>query len=279
LAVPFFYPVKGRFSAAFINCFNQSSGDLGPLGRQHKILIVDDEATIRRILATRLSMVGYEIVVAADGVEALEKFESEQPDLIVLDVMMPKMNGLQVCQALRETTGVPIIMLTALGEVSDRIKGLELGADDYLPKPFSPKELESRIQAILRRTSPGNRQSGAANLGEQVIMEIGPLRIETHKRQVYLHGQRVQLTGIEFDVLKLLVSKAGQTVSRSDILQQVWGYSANHYADLRVVDVNVSRLRSKIGDSSKQPEYIHTDWGIGYFFQKMRKTSPEQVVC
>ncbi|MGR3276719.1 response regulator [Acaryochloris sp. 'Moss Beach'] len=249
------------------------------MGRQHKILIVDDEATIRRILATRLSMVGYEIVVAADGIEALEQFEAEKPDLIVLDVMMPRMNGLQVCQTLRETTGVPIIMLTALGEVSDRIKGLELGADDYLPKPFSPKELESRIQAILRRTVPGQGKAGASHAAEQVIMEIGPLRIETHKRQVYLHGQRIQLTGIEFDVLKLLVSKAGQTVSRSDILQQVWGYSANHYADLRVVDVNVSRLRSKIGDSSKQPEYIHTDWGIGYFFQKMRKKSPEQVMC
>lgn len=247
--------------------------------RQHKILVVDDEATIRRILATRLSMVGYEIVVAADGIEALKQFEAEKPDLIVLDVMMPKMNGLQVCQTLRETTGVPIIMLTALGEVSDRIKGLELGADDYLPKPFSPKELESRIQAILRRTIPSKGKTGEHNSTEQVIMEIGPLRIETHKRQVYLHGQRIQLTGIEFDVLKLLVSKAGQTVSRSDILQQVWGYSANHYADLRVVDVNVSRLRSKIGDSSKQPEYIHTDWGIGYFFQKMRKTSPERVMC
>ncbi len=249
------------------------------MGRQHKILIVDDEATIRCILATRLSMVGYEIVVAADGIEALEQFEAEKPDLIVLDVMMPKMNGLQVCQTLRETTGVPIIMLTALGEVSDRIKGLELGADDYLPKPFSPKELESRIQAILRRTVSSQGSRGANRHADQVIMEIGPLRIETHKRQVYLHGQRIQLTGIEFDVLKLLVSKAGQTVSRSDILQQVWGYSANHYADLRVVDVNVSRLRSKIGDSSRQPEYIHTDWGIGYFFQKMRKKSPEQVMC
>lgn len=249
------------------------------MGRQHKILVVDDEATIRRILATRLSMVGYEVIVAADGVAALEKFSAESPDLIVLDVMMPRMNGLQVCEILRKTTGVPIIMLTALGEVSDRIKGLELGADDYLPKPFSPKELESRIQAILRRTVPAQGAGGTNGQADQVIMEIGPLRIETHKRQVHLHGQRLQLTGIEFDVLKLLVSKAGQTVSRSDILQQVWGYSANHYADLRVVDVNVSRLRSKIGDSSKQPEYIHTDWGIGYFFQKMRKTSPEQVVC
>ncbi|NJR56017.1 MAG: response regulator [Acaryochloris sp. CRU_2_0] len=243
-------------------------------------MVVDDEATIRRILATRLSMVGYEVVVAADGEEALAQFEAESPDLIVLDVMMPKMNGLQVCQTLRQTTGVPIIMLTALGEVSDRIKGLELGADDYLPKPFSPKELESRIQAILRRTvSTRAAPEGTNGSMDQIILEVGPLRIETHKRQVYLHDQRIQLTGIEFDVLKLLVSKAGQTVSRADILQQVWGYSANHYADLRVVDVNVSRLRSKIGDSSKQPEYIHTDWGIGYFFQKMRKTSPEQVMC
>jgi OmpR family response regulator RpaB len=250
------------------------------LVRQHKILVVDDEATIRRILATRLSMVGYEVVVAADGEEALTQFEAESPDLIVLDVMMPKMNGLQVCQTLRQITGVPIIMLTALGEVSDRIKGLELGADDYLPKPFSPKELESRIQAILRRTvSTKTVPEGTNSSMDQIILEVGPLRIETHKRQVYLHDQRIQLTGIEFDVLKLLVSKAGQTVSRADILQHVWGYSANHYADLRVVDVNVSRLRSKIGDSSKQPEYIHTDWGIGYFFQKMRRTSPEQVMC
>jgi OmpR family response regulator RpaB len=250
------------------------------LVRQHKILVVDDEATIRRILATRLSMVGYEVVVAADGEEALTQFKAESPDLIVLDVMMPKMNGLQVCQTLRQITGVPIIMLTALGEVSDRIKGLELGADDYLPKPFSPKELESRIQAILRRTvSTKTVPEGTNSSMDQIILEVGPLRIETHKRQVYLHDQRIQLTGIEFDVLKLLVSKAGQTVSRADILQHVWGYSANHYADLRVVDVNVSRLRSKIGDSSKQPEYIHTDWGIGYFFQKMRRTSPEQVMC
>lgn len=243
--------------------------------------MVDDEATIRRILATRLSMVGYEVVVAADGLEALDLFTSAQPDLIVLDVMMPKMNGLEVCQELRKTTGIPIIMLTALGDVSDRIKGLELGADDYLPKPFSPKELESRIQAILRRKLPaaGAQATSGPTKPDPVIMEMGSLRIETHKRQVYLHGQRVQLTGIEFDVLRLLVSKAGQTVSRSDILQQVWGYSANHYADLRVVDVNVSRLRSKIGDSSKQPQYIHTDWGIGYFFQKIRQSAPEQVMC
>ncbi|NJK40494.1 MAG: response regulator [Acaryochloridaceae cyanobacterium SU_2_1] len=248
--------------------------------RQHKILVVDDEATIRRILATRLSMVGYEVVVAADGLEALDLFQSAEPDLIVLDVMMPRMNGLEVCQELRKHTGIPIIMLTALGDVSDRIKGLELGADDYLPKPFSPKELESRIQAILRRTMPAAGLQGKRpeDRPDPAIIEIGPLRIETHKRQVYLNNQRIQLTGIEFDVLKLLVSKAGQTVSRSDILQQVWGYSANHYADLRVVDVNVSRLRSKIGDSSKQPKYIHTDWGIGYFFQKIRQ-SAEQVMC
>ncbi|MGB8701487.1 MAG: response regulator [Thermosynechococcaceae cyanobacterium] len=243
-----------------------------------KILIVDDEAMIRRILSTRLTMVGYEVAVASNGVEALALFEQEKPDLIVLDVMMPQLNGLEVCQELRKFTDIPIIMLTALGDVADRITGLQMGADDYLPKPFSPKELEERINAILRRLSGPVAVSSTEHAVPGVIL-AGPLRIETYKRQVFLNGKRIQLTGMEFDLLELLASNAGKTVSRSDILQKVWGYSPRHYADMRVVDVHVSRLRSKIGDNPKNPEFIHTDWGTGYFFQGVTVVSSQVAIA
>ncbi|MEM9137216.1 MAG: response regulator [Cyanobacteria bacterium P01_F01_bin.42] len=237
------------------------------MSNKSKILIVDDEPMIRRILSTRLTMAGYDVALATDGEEALKTFKKEAPDLIVLDVMMPKLNGLEVCQELRKTTDIPIIMLTALGDVADRITGLQLGADDYLPKPFSPKELEERINAILRRFKKPGASSTPGDEDVPGILQAGPLRIEVYKRQVFLNGKRISLTGMEFDLLELLASNAGKTVSRSDILQKVWGYSPRHYADMRVVDVHVSRLRSKIGDNPKNPEYIHTDWGTGYFFQ------------
>jgi two-component system, OmpR family, response regulator RpaB len=246
------------------------------VSRKKKILIVDDEAMIRRILSTRLTMVGYEVAVACDGVEALEVFAQEKPDLVVLDVMMPKLNGLEVCQELRKTTGIPIIMLTALGDVADRITGLQMGADDYLPKPFSPKELEERINVILRRVHGNNMAVQSDNPVAGVLL-AGPLRIEIYKRQVFLNGDRIQLTGMEFDLLELLAGNAGKTVSRADILQKVWGYSPRHYADMRVVDVHVSRLRSKIGDNPKNPEFIHTDWGTGYFFQGVTTATSAQV--
>ncbi|MGF1602653.1 MAG: response regulator transcription factor RpaB [Thermosynechococcaceae cyanobacterium] len=238
------------------------------MSNKQKVLVVDDESTIRRILATRLTMMGYEVAVAVDGEEALTVFEEQSPDLVVLDIMMPKLNGLQVCEELRKTTAVPIIILSALGDVGDRIQGLELGADDYLSKPFSPKELEGRIQAILRRTQT---ESGAD--AQAASIEMGPLRVELRKRQAYLNDQRLPLTGMEFDVLELLVTNPGKTVSRSEILQRVWGYSPHQYADLRVVDVNVSRLRSKIGDNPKEPEFIHTDWGTGYYCQPVTNLS------
>ncbi len=230
---------------------------------KQKVLVVDDESTIRRILATRLTMKGYEVSVAVDGEEALQVFQEQEPDLVVLDIMMPKLNGLQVCQELRKTTEVPIIILSALGDVGDRIQGLELGADDYLSKPFSPKELEGRIEAILRRTlTEASSDNQASN-----VIQMGTLHVDLRKRQAYLADERLALTGMEFDVLELLVTNPGKTVSRSEILQQVWGYAPHQYADLRVVDVNVSRLRSKIGDNPKEPEFIHTDWGTGYYCQ------------
>jgi two-component system, OmpR family, response regulator RpaB len=245
---------------------------------KRKILIVDDEAMIRRILSTRLTMVGYDVEVAADGAEALERYAQVKPDLIVLDVMMPKLNGLEVCQAIRKEADIPIIMLTALGDVADRITGLQMGADDYLPKPFSPKELEERINAILRRLG-GSTGGAVLERSAPGAIQAGPLRIETHKRQVFLNGERIQLTGMEFDLLELLASNAGKTVSRADILQKVWGYSPRHYADMRVVDVHVSRLRSKIGDNPKSPDFIHTDWGTGYFFQGVSAATAQVAIA
>lgn len=239
-----------------------------------KILVVDDDPLIRRILTTRLSMVGYNVATATDGKEALNTFTTQEPDVVVLDVMMPQMNGFEVCQELRETTDVPIIMLTALGDVADRITGLQVGADDYIAKPFSPRELEVRINAILRRTE--RTDSYASSMSSSGIVSAGALKIEIHKRQVYLDDQRIKLTSMEFHLLMLLVMHCGKVVTRSEILQQVWGYGAKVHGDLRIVDVHISRLRAKLGDDSKNPEFIHTDRGTGYFFQ--RNYEPLQAI-
>ena len=230
-----------------------------------KILVVDDEAAIRRILTTRLSMVGYNVVAAADGQEALELFDQETPDLVVLDVMMPKLNGYGVCQKLRSHSDVPIIILTALGDVADRITGLELGADDYLTKPFSPKELEARIHAILRRC----KDSKAASDQDSETIQVDTLKIDTIKRRVYKHDQPISLTYIEFNLLELLFKHSGEPVSRADILQQLWGYAPRRIADMRVVDVHVARLRAKIEEDQRNPEFVLTVRGVGYASQKL----------
>ena len=185
---------------------------------KEKILVVDDEASIRRILETRLSMIGYDVVTAADGEEALEIFYDSVPDLVVLDVMMPKLDGYGVCQELRKESDIPIIMLTALGDVADRITGLELGADDYVVKPFSPKELEARIRSVLRRVEKGSNP-GIPNSG---VISIASVKIDTNKRQVYKGDERIRLTGMEFSLLELLVGCSGEPFSRSEILQEVW---------------------------------------------------------
>ncbi|MFM7885556.1 MAG: response regulator, partial [Pseudanabaena sp.] len=170
---------------------------------KEKILVVDDEASIRRILETRLSMIGYEVVTAADGEEAIEVFHKENPDLVVLDVMMPKLDGYGVCQELRKESDIPIIMLTALGDVADRITGLELGADDYVVKPFSPKELEARIRSVLRRFD----RNGTSGIPSSGVIHINTIRIDTNKRQVYKSDERIRLTGMEFSLLELLVGR------------------------------------------------------------------------
>lgn len=238
--------------------------------KKEKILIVDDETSIRRILETRLSMIGYEVVSASDGEEALTVFRKEYPSLVVLDVMMPKLDGYGVCQELRKESDVPIIMLTALGDVSDKITGLELGADDYVVKPFSPKELEARIRSVLRRVDKIPIWAGVPSSG---IINIGPIRVDINKKQVYKNNTRVRLTGMEFSLLELLVSKAGEPFSRASILQEVWGYTPERHVDTRVVDVHISRLRAKLEDDPSNPDLIITARGTGYLFQRITETS------
>nr|YP_010199090.1 probable transcriptional regulator ompR [Hydropuntia urvillei]UAD88539.1 probable transcriptional regulator ompR [Hydropuntia urvillei] len=233
---------------------------------KEKILVVDDENSIRTILETRLSMIGYDVISASDGEEALNIFRKEYPNLVILDVMMPKLDGYGVCQEIRKESDIPIIMLTALGDVSDRITGLELGADDYVIKPFSPKELEARIRCVLRRIDKININSGILNSG---IFNIGFLKIDTNKRQVYKNNERVRLTGMEFSLLELLVSKAGEPFSRSSILQEVWGYTPERHVDTRVVDVHISRLRAKLENDPSNPDLIITARGTGYLFQRI----------
>lgn len=238
-----------------------------------RILVVDDEIAVRRILNTRLSMIGYDIITAADGDEALEIFWRERPDLVILDVMMPKRDGYYVCQEIRRESETPIIMLTALGDVADRITGLRFGADDYLVKPFSPKELEARIHCILRRT-----KKQQDDIEEAGVLRIANLVIDTNRRKVLQNGNVLRLTHIEFDLLHLLVNQAGSPLSRTDILTAIWGYVPRRHSDLRVVDVHVSRLRSKIEEDPRQPEFIITERGTGYLFRKSANAaSPSSI--
>ena len=233
---------------------------------KEKILVVDDEASIRRILETQLSMIGYIVVTAADGEEALAAYKKELPNLIILDIMMPKLDGYGVCQEIRKDSDIPIIMLTALGDVADRITGLELGADDYVVKPFSPKELEARIKAILRRVDRMSLHNTSVASG---IIAMGGIKIDTNRRQVYKQNEKIRLTGMEFSLLELLMSKSGEAFSRAAILQEVWGYTPERHVDTRVVDVHISRLRSKLEEDPSNPDLILTARGTGYLFQKI----------
>lgn len=235
-------------------------------GNKEKILVVDDEISIRRILETRLSLLGYDVVTAGDGEEALVVYRKENPKVIILDIMMPKLDGYGVCQEIRRESDVPILMLTALGDVADRITGLELGADDYMVKPFSPKELEARLKAILRRL---DRVTTSHQLSNSGILSMGSIKIDTNRRQVYKHNEKIRLTGMEFSLLELLLSKSGEAFSRASILQEVWGYTPERHVDTRVVDVHISRLRSKLEEDPSNPDLILTARGTGYLFQKI----------
>ena len=223
-----------------------------------KILIVDDEKPIVDILKFNLEKEGYSIITAFDGEEAYNKAISESPDLIFLDVMLPKMDGFTVCRKLREKISTPIIMLTAKEEEVDKVLGLELGADDYMTKPFSIRELVARAKANLRRTAVETQEK----TGQLIKRES--LEVDLDKYQVKKDGKVVELTFREFELLKFLMSQAGQVFSRETLLEKVWGYE--YYGDMRTVDVTVRRLREKIENNDAEPMYIMTKRGVGYYF-------------
>lgn len=230
-----------------------------------KILIVDDESNIRQILKKYFLAQGYTVILAANGEWALSLFKREQPDLIILDIILSRIDGYDVCNKLRQESKVPIIILTALSSISNRILGLELGADDYIIKPFSPKELEVRINSVLRRDKQNFKLKISDN---QNIIYVDQLKIDLGKRQIFKKDKRIKLTEIEFNLLELLVIRAGEKLSRTFILSNVWGYVPERYTDTRVVDVHISRLRAKLENDSSNPDLILTERQIGYMFQK-----------
>ena len=222
------------------------------------ILLVDDEPLILKGLKYSLEQEGYEIDSAADGEEALEKFVANQYDLILLDVMLPKLDGIGVCQRIREQSTVPIIMLTAKGEDMDKIFGLEYGADDYMTKPFNILEVKARIKTIFRRTTQSN------NIEERRVFRVHDLEINTVNRTASLGGYDIKLTAKEFDLLQLFMTNRGKVFTREEMLETVWKY--DYTGDARTVDVHIRRLREKIERIPAQPEFIFTKWGVGYYF-------------
>lgn len=226
-----------------------------------RVLVADDETNITDVCRRYLEREGYQVMTARDGLEALELWSSKRPDLIVLDLMMPHKDGWQVCQEIRQTEDTPIIMLTARGEEQDRLMGLTLGADDYLTKPFSPRELVLRVRAILRRVRHALPVQDTAY--EQVIQYEG-LTIQVGKRRVEVCGQAIELTVTEFELLSLLASHPDQVFSRSQILSKLWDFS--YEGDMTTVTVHIRRLREKIEPNPSEPRYIKTVWGIGYKF-------------
>ena len=223
-----------------------------------KILIVDDEPLIVKGLKYSLEQDNYETDSAMDGEEALNKFFAGRYDLVLLDVMLPKLDGIQVCQRIREKSTVPIIMLTAKGEDMDKILGLEYGADDYMTKPFNILEVKSRIKAIFRRTAMMQKES------TQSILTVRDMRINLNNRSVTIGQKEINLTAKEFDLLQLFVSNRGKVFSRENLLETIWKY--DYLGDLRTVDVHIRRLREKIEKNPAQPEFIFTKWGVGYYF-------------
>ena len=223
-----------------------------------RILLVDDEPLILKGLKYTLEQEGYETELAMDGEEALTKFRTMAFDLVLLDVMLPKMDGLSVCQRIREQSDVPIIMLTAKGEDMDKILGLEYGADDYMTKPFNILEVRARIRTVLRRAGT------LPPLEERKILRVRDLEINLLKRTCRLGGEDVKLTAKEFDLLHLFVTNRGRPFSRQEMLEHVWKY--DYTGDARTVDVHIRRLREKIERNTNQPEFILTKWKVGYYF-------------
>lgn len=225
-----------------------------------KVLVVDDEKLIVKGIRFSLEQDGMEVFCAYDGEEALQLVRENDFDIILLDVMLPKLTGFEVCQQIREFSKVPIIMLTAKGEDMDKILGLEYGADDYMTKPFNILEVKARIKAIMRRTGTENEKAGSS-----VIVD-GELKMDCDSRRVYIAGVEINLTAKEFDVLELMVKNPNKVYGREKLLRLIWG--STYPGDVRTVDVHIRRLREKIETNPSEPKYVHTKWGVGYFYKQ-----------
>ena len=230
----------------------------------NKALVVDDEKLIVIGIKFSLEQDGYEVDVAYDGKEALRMAKEKEYDIVLLDVMLPEMDGMEVCQAIREFSEMPIIMLTAKGTDMDKRLGLEYGADDYITKPFNILDVKARIKAIIRRNS---KKSKAADKNDRII-EVSDLKLDLDSRRVFEKGKEVNLTAKEFDILELLTQNPDKVYSREQLLNIVWGNKLHEAGDVRTVDVHVRRLREKIEPNPSEPKYIHTKWGVGYYFKE-----------
>lgn len=227
-----------------------------------KVLVVDDEKLIVKGIRFSLEQDNMQVDCAYDGEEALEYVRNNQYDIILLDVMLPKLTGFEVCQQIREFSSVPIIMLTAKGDDMDKILGLEYGADDYITKPFNILEVKARIKAIMRRIEP--KRGAGENAG---VIESGDMRLDCEGRRAYICEKEIGLTAKEFEVLELLMLNANKVYSRESLLKLVWG--TDYPGDVRTVDVHIRRLREKIESNPSEPQYVHTKWGVGYYFQNV----------
>ena len=225
-----------------------------------RVLVVDDEKLIVKGIRFSLEQDGMEVTCAYDGEEALTFAREQQFDIILLDIMLPKLSGFEVCQQIREFSNVPIIMLTAKGDDMDKILGLEYGADDYITKPFNILEVKARIKAIIRRTAKQEKKADTAGR-----IQAGDMTIARDNRRVYIEGREINLTAKEFDVLELLATHPNQVYSREKLLTMVWG--VDYPGDARTVDVHIRRLREKVETNSSEPKYVHTKWGVGYYFK------------
>ena len=226
-----------------------------------KVLIVDDEKLLVKGIKYNFEQDGFDIVAAYDGEEALKMANDKSIDLIILDLMLPKIDGLTVCQKIREFSNVPIIMLTAKTEDMDKILGLEYGADDYLTKPFNILELKARVKAVLRRVTPSGTNR------EKSVATHGGVKLDYNLRRVDIEGRIIDLTSKEFDLMDLFITNAGKVYSRENLLDIVWGFE--YPGDARTVDVHVRRLREKVEPNPAEPKYIHTKWGVGYYFKEL----------
>ena len=226
-----------------------------------KVLVVDDEKLIVKGIRFSLLQDGMEVDCAYDGEEALNMAKANSYDMILLDVMLPKMDGFEVCQAIREFSDVPIVMLTAKGDDMDKILGLEYGADDYITKPFNIFEVKARIKAIMRRTSPGH-----APQVQSSVIEKGDIKLDCDSRRLFINDNEINLTAREFELLEILIKNENKVYSRESLLKIVWG--EDYPGDVRTVDVHVRRLREKIEANPSEPKYVHTKWGVGYYYNQ-----------